>query len=227
MITIKGQLCTEHQILMEEGGFFERLIFRDECTFHVRGEVNKHNVLILGTENPKCVVEVARNSPKVNVFRSVSTFKVYGPFFYSEKTEACIAFLDTHTERLLSQLKEESADFILQMHGATPHFHRHVNEFLNNHLPQRWIGQGTDDDQVLFAWPPHSPDATQCDFFLCGYVKNQVYVPPLHASMPELKVRIRTAIGTITADMLQTVWNELDYRVDVCRITNGAHIELL
>ena len=27
----------------------------------------------------------------------------------------------------------------------------------------------------------------------------------------ELKVRIRTAIETITADMLQTVWNELDY----------------
>ena len=34
----------------------------------------------------------------------------------------------------------------------------------------------------------------------------------------ELKVRIRTAIETITADMLQTVWNELDYSVDVCRI---------
>ena len=42
---------------------------------------------------------------------------------------------------------------------------------------------------------------------------------------PELKVWIRTAIETITADMLQTVWNELDYRVDVCRITKGAHIE--
>jgi hypothetical protein len=27
------------------------------------------------------------------------------------------------------------------------------------------------------------------------------------------------------ADMLQTVWNELDYRIDVCRITKGAHIE--
>ena len=43
--------------------------------------------------------------------------------------------------------------------------------------------------------------------------------------IPELKVRVRTAIETITADMLQTVWNELDYRVDVCRITKGAHIE--
>jgi len=27
--------------------------------------------------------------------------------------------------------------------------------------------------------------------------------------------------------MLQTVWNELDYRVDVCRITKGADIEHL
>ena len=54
-----------------------------------------------------------------------------------------------------------------------------------------------------------------------------VYVPPIPASIPELKVRIRTAIETITADMLKTVWNELDYRVYVCRITKGAHIENL
>jgi hypothetical protein len=45
--------------------------------------------------------------------------------------------------------------------------------------------------------------------------------------IPELKVRIRTPTETITADMLRTVWNELDYRVDVCRITKGAHIEHL
>ena len=36
----------------------------------------------------------------------------------------------------------------------------------------------------------------------------------------ELKVGIRTAIETITADMR----NELDYRVDVCRLTKGAHL---
>jgi len=70
-------------------------------------------------------------------------------------------------------------------------------------------------------------DATPCDFLLWGYVKDQVYVPPLPASIPELKVRIRTAIETITADMLQIVWNELGYRVDVSRITKGANIEHL
>jgi len=36
--------------------------------------------------------------------------------------------------------------------------------------------------------PPGSPDATPCDFFLWGYVKDQVYVPPLPASIPELKI---------------------------------------
>ena len=49
---------------------------------------------------------------------------------------------------------------------------------------------------------------------VCTVSRNRVCV-----CIPELKVRIRTAIETITADMLQTVWNELDYRVDVCKIT--------
>ena len=69
----------------------------------------------------------------------------------------------------------------------------------------------------------YTPDATPCDFFLWGYVKDQVYVPPFPAVILELKVVIRTAIETITAYMR----NELDYRVDVCRIPNDAHIEHL
>jgi hypothetical protein len=36
---------------------------------------------------------------------------------------------------------------------------------------------------------------------------------------------ITHALQTITADMLHRVWDEFDYRVDVCRVTQGAHIE--
>ena len=42
--------------------------------------------------------------------------------------------------------------------------------------------------QLVIHNTPHSPDATLCDFFLWGYVKDQVYVPPLPTSIPELKV---------------------------------------
>ena len=47
------------------------------------------------------------------------------------------------------------------------------------------------------------PDVTTCDFLPWGYVEDQVYAPPLPASIPELKVQIRTAIETITADMVK------------------------
>ena len=44
-------------------------------------------------------------------------------------------------------------------------------------------------------------------------------------SLKKLCDRITHALQTITADMLHSVWDEFDYRVDVCRMTHGAHIE--
>jgi hypothetical protein len=35
------------------------------------------------------------------------------------------------------------------------------------------------------------------------------------------------AIDTIDVDMLQHVWLELEYRIDVCRVTSGGHMEHL
>jgi hypothetical protein len=56
-------------------------------------------------------------------------------------------------------------------------------------------------------------------------VKDSVYLPPIPMSLKELCDRITNALQTITADMLHRVWDEFDYRVDVCRVTQGAHIE--
>ncbi|PNF29687.1 hypothetical protein B7P43_G13065 [Cryptotermes secundus] len=68
-----------------------------------------------------------------------------------------------------------------------------------------------------------SPDLTPCDFFLWGYIKDRVYVPQL----VELKERIDATVMTTDRMKLQNVWNELDYRLDVCRVTQGAYIEHL
>ena len=77
----------------------------------------------------------------------------------------------------------------------------------------------------MVKWPAQSPDLSPCDFFLWGYVKELVFVPPLPANIEEMKQRITAALETVTKDMLQRVWHELEYRLDACRVTAGAHIE--
>ena len=38
-----------------------------------------------------------------------------------------------------------------------------------------------------FTWPPRSPDLTVCDSFLWRFVKDNVYVPALPKTLPELQ----------------------------------------
>jgi hypothetical protein len=63
------------------------------------------------------------------------------------------------------------------------------------------------------------------DFFLWGYVKDIVYRTKVR-DITNLKQRITEAIATIDEDMLQPTWQEIEYRLDVLRATNGAHIEV-
>ena len=58
-------------------------------------------------------------------------------------------------------------------------------------------------------------------------IRVDVYVPPLPKTLPELRERINTAIGNGTQDMLERVWQEWEYRLDICRVTLGAHIEYI
>jgi len=58
---------------------------------------------------------------------------------------------------------------------------------------------------------------TPCDFFLWGYVKERVYVPPLPADLAELRNRIMASVNSVTQDTIRRVWDEFSYRVDVFR----------
>jgi hypothetical protein len=74
-------------------------------------------------------------------------------------------------------------------------------------------------------WLPRSPDLTPLDFYFWGYVKQTVYSVRIH-NIQHSKQRIREAAASVTPDVLGRVWQEMEYRSDVCRATNGAHIEL-
>ena len=53
------------------------------------------------------------------------------------------------------------------------------------------------------------------------------FLPNASQSMYELKARITEAVATIDNAMLGRIWLELDYRLDMCRVTNAAYIEYL
>ena len=79
-----------------------------------------------------------------------------------------IQFLHMLENWLLPQLNTNYDDYILQLDGAPPHFHRNIRVLLNRVLQQRWIGRAAKGDNHLLLWPPRSPDLTQCDFFVLG-----------------------------------------------------------
>ena len=46
------------------------------------------------------------------------------------------------------------------------------------------------------------------------------------SDITNLKARITDAFAAITEDMLENTWREIDYRSDVLRATEGAHVEV-
>jgi hypothetical protein len=58
---------------------------------------------------------------------------------------------------------------------------------------------------------------------------HKVFVTPIPVTLDDLKQRITTATAGVDEDtcMLTRVWQEFDYRVDICRVTKGAYIEHL
>jgi len=62
---------------------------------------------------------------------------------------------------------------------------------------------------------------------LLGYIKDRVFVPPLPVSLNELKKHIATVVASVDKGRLRSVWTELDYRIDIGRVTKGSHIEHL
>ena len=95
---------------------------------------------------------------------------------------------------------------------APPHFANIVRTFLDQPFPARWIGRGS----PYMTWPTRSPEQTAPDFFMLGFVKDQVHRPPVGDSA-ELQERIYTAVNNVTSQMLHNTWVEVEYRLNISR----------
>jgi hypothetical protein len=120
----------------------------------------------------------------------------------------------------IEDVERETENWVIFMQdGAPPNFSLPVRGAFNEKIPNAWTGRGGP-----ISWPPRSADLTPMDCFLWVYVKNSVYGEKIR-DLQHLQDRIATAIATVTPEIIQRTWHEIEYRLDVCRATNGAHIE--
>jgi hypothetical protein len=73
------------------------------------------------------------------------------------------------------------------------------SRYLDNWRGDHWIGRGGP-----VAWPARSPDLTPLDFFLWGFVNQEVYQEKPTTSQ-DMKNRIRNVFQTIRRETLSTV----------------------
>jgi hypothetical protein len=60
-----------------------------------------------------------------------------------------------------------------------------------------------------------------------GMCKGQVYQLPTLQFFRQPRERISQATANVDESQLRRTWEEFEYDVDVCRVTNGAHAESL
>ncbi|KFM58633.1 hypothetical protein X975_22411, partial [Stegodyphus mimosarum] len=172
---------------IEDGAeFLKRIMFSDEASFHLSGIVNRHNVRIWGSENPHEYRKAQRDSSKVNVVCGLMHDRVIGPFFFTEKTVSSVVYLHMLENFVFPQVEELQPHVFLQQDGAPPHWGTIVRSSLNDHFTGRWIGRG-----CPIPWPARSPAITPLDFFLWGFVKDNVYRRRV-SNMDDIKARITT-----------------------------------
>jgi hypothetical protein len=63
------------------------------------------------------------------------------------------------------------------------------------------------------------------DSFLLGYVMNIICQIKIN-DLQHPKARIWDPVLKVTPNMLQAAWNEVQYRLDICRATKGVHTEI-
>jgi len=66
---------------------------------------------------------------------------------------------------------------------------------------------------------------TPLDYFAWGFIKDVVHRRKVR-DLVDLRQSIIEAVELITPHMLINTWQELEYRLDICRATTGAHIEV-
>lgn len=204
--------------------FGRLVIWSDECYFSSAGIFNRHNTRYWSTENRHLIFERAqqgRFGVGVSCFilgRRIS-YRMYEGGLTARRY---LEILEEVIPELLENVPLASYNSIyLQQDGAPSHNSGRVRPFLDNNFPQRWIGTNGP-----VRWPARSPDLSILDFFLWGFIENQVY-KSRYESIAELRGAIDMAFQTLH-NRPMILFNAIRRITKLCQSCireNGHHFE--
>jgi hypothetical protein len=88
--------------------------------------------------------------------------------------------------------------------------------YLSPHSDHQFLYRGQSDE--LFP-------GTHFPAFAWGLIKSNVYTCRRIGDLAELRNHIIDAVQTITPQMLESVFQETNHRCELCRDTDGRHVE--
>lgn len=150
-----------------------------------------------------------------------------GPYFFERNLtgQIYLEFLQNDLALLLEDVPIQiRRNLWLQQDGAAPHNAGIVQNYLEQHFVDRWIGTNGP-----VRWPPKSSDITPMDFFLWGTLKNMVY-QHRPANVEERKDNIRHACELVRNDaeiLRKVTHNEVRKRLQLLFDEDGRHVEHL
>lgn len=196
--------------------FLKTCFWSDEAWFHLSGYMNSQNTRCWLSENPHQFIETSLHPQKIGVWAAMSGERIYFSFFEGRvNSDKYCSFIDRFVVTL-TETEKRYAWF--QQDNATAHTSGKTCQHLTKIFGKRMI------DKQLF--PARSPDLTPADFFLWGYVKDNVFINN-PKTLDDLKSAIASCINSINPEMLMKVSSNIVKRAQICRSQNGRHFQHL
>ncbi|CAH1991457.1 unnamed protein product [Acanthoscelides obtectus] len=193
---------------------FRYLLWTDESNFSNSGMFNRKNHHYWSREN---LLLVHPRGPQVrfsfNVWCGIIGSKIVGPFFYEGTLtgERYVEFMSEILTNFLDELDLISRHHLhLQQDGAPAHNSRGTYHFLSTTFNDQWIGTNGP-----IQWPPRSPDLNPLDYFLWGYLKNQIY-KRRYDNLDALKTAVREKITQIDGRTILKTVRAVEKRAQKC-----------
>ena len=207
--------------------FLDHVWFSDEAHFLLSGHVNSKNNVYWGTTALEDVLQRPLHSTKCTAWVAISKNGIIGPYWFEDETgrpqtvntERYVAVLRKFWASLGRRRGIDRDEQWFQQDGATPHTSNDSLVWLKERFQERLISRKCDVE-----WAPHSPDLNPPDFYLWGYLKDNVYQNNPQ-TIGELKATITAKIREIPNEECVRVIDNFARRMQVCLQRRGAHLE--